>query len=226
MPVIGKRNSDFMIKNKILTISVLVIVLMGMTVAVTVEARPPPEVLHFAKYLDDEASFLAAGNPTNGGTTYVAYGDMDYLELYCDTDGWFETALAQSWYDGGKDANSPWTFSMNEYYTLRIYWDFSGYYTEDQGNYLTFQYSLYYMEGSTQHIVMSNSYSYTASFDYDDVGVSHYVGRANLDTSKTYYLYGRIILYHSAWSVSTSDFYFGANHFDFVKADFYCTVYY
>ncbi|MFW9924200.1 MAG: hypothetical protein ACFFDW_13025 [Candidatus Thorarchaeota archaeon] len=191
-----------MLKKRFFAISLLSVLVIGMTVVVSVEAYIPPEVLHFYKYLDDDASYLAAANTEWGGTAYVSYGDMDYLELYCDTDGWLETALAQSWFDGGDDANSPWTFSMNEYYSLRIYWDISGYFTRDHSNYLSFYYALYYMEGSTQHIVMSRTTTYTSSFDYDDVTVSHYVGAANLDTTKTYYLYGRIILYHSAFTKS------------------------
>ena len=191
-------------KRRIIAFSVLAIVFVSMTIAVTTEARPPPEQLHFFRYWDDSASYSHSTSGTaNGGTAYASHGNIDWLEVYADTDGWFETATARTFIDGGYENNSPWTFSIDESYVLRVYWDISGHFTRDNSNYLRFDYNLYYMVGSTEHSVLTNSITYTSSFDYTEQSVSHYVGSVGLDDAKTYYLECTIKLYHSTWSIST-----------------------
>jgi len=213
-------------RKQILSIGIILVFLSSFTVALAVQARPPPEVVHFYRYLDDDASHAHYTNSEWGGIAYATHGSVSNIKLYTSTDGWLSSAIARSYVNGGINDNSPWTFSYDKSYGLKVYWEISGTFTKDQSNVLNFCYGLYHMSGSSKIYDMSKTYSYSSSFNYDTQTVSHYVSTASLSTSTDYYLECTIALWHTTWSVATSDMYFGANHIDFVKADFYTTFYY
>jgi hypothetical protein len=192
-------------RKRALSLSIMILFIGSLSFAISVTARPPPVEVHFYKYWDDAASYDHSTSSAWGGSAKANHGDLDNLEIYASTGGWFDTATAKTFIDGGRNDNSPWSFSTSEYYSLRVYWEISGTFSKDHSNVFKFEYTLYHMSGSSKIVDMTKTYSYSSGFDYDNKQVSHYVSSANLNSGTDYYLECTITLQHSTFSVATSD---------------------
>ncbi len=155
------------------------------------------------------------------GDAYInrSASDPNNIEIEIKTDKVWEHGYVLFSYDTGKDGLGGSDPTYNRKYRAKVTWILFGFYDDnnDAGTYIRYRYTLYYMQGSTKHIVGQSEYKIDDSdHDYNGIVINQYVeSDSNVPSGKILYVTIEFKLSANAsWQEIRieHDFLQGANH--------------
>ncbi len=152
------------------------------------------------------------------GYTETLVSDPSYLRIKTWTNLPGEYSWAKFTYDTGRNDAGGAVTQGNGQAQAFIYWTLTGHLdsNSDPNSFMKFTYNLFYLSGSTVHIVGTSEYKYTTAHDYISESVTHSVSSSSIVYSgiKLYVLITFELSSHADWNQwnQLSDFYNGGNH--------------